>query len=271
MHNWGNSHGFPFLLSANGGEKLLPNRAAKMLFLPLEKRESMKKLNFIFGIIIFAAVILFSCEDDSGLYVEQLYTNSQKEKAIKACLTVSSDSALNHLCAVGGFSSYRDGIYSIDYAPLNNSLFDTLSRHGYGYLCDSLVTFSNRLAENCKAQLAPCFTSAIDTLIITDYDALIKGDLDAITNYFELLEYRYLTSAFQTPVSIRMSLFGVSQTWNEMLQRYAQYSTVPISFDVQNYMVDKMLDGLLQEMRIEERLIRTDTSHRNEDMEAFGD
>ncbi len=230
----------------------------------------MKKLNIILGMILLAAVSLFSCKDESGDYVEQLYTNSQKEKAIKDCLKASADSALNHLCVPNGFYNYNDGVYRIDYAPLRNSLFDTLGRHGYGDLSDSLIRYTNRLAESCKAQLAPSFTSAIDTLEIFDYDALINGEIDAITKYFETYKYRFLKSAFQTPVSIRMGIYNVTPVWNEMLQKYSQYTTEPLNFDIQNYVVEKMLDGLLQEMRVEEELIRTDSAHRSESMELFG-
>ena len=142
--------------------------------------------------ILLAAVSLFSCKDESGDYVEQLYTNSQKEKAIKDCLKASADSALNHLCMPNGFYTYNEGMYRIDYAPLRNSLFDTLGRHGYGDLSDSLIRYTNRLAESCKAQLAPSFTTAIDTLEIFDYDALINGEIDAITRYFETYKYRIM-------------------------------------------------------------------------------
>ena len=230
----------------------------------------MKKLSIILGMILFAAVALFSCKDESGDFVEQLYTNSQKEKAIKDCLRTSADSALNHLCVVDGFYNYNDATYRIDYSPLQNSLFDTLDRHGYGDLADSLILYTNRLAENCKAQVAPLFATAIDSLEIFDYDALIHGDEDAITKYFETYKYRYLNSAFQTPVSIRMSLFGVTPVWNEMIQHYSQYSASPLNFDIQEYVVEKMLDGLLQEMAVEEALIRTDSTHRDESTEMLG-
>ena len=230
----------------------------------------MKKLSIILGVVLFAAVNLLSCKDDSGVYVEQLHTNSQKEKAIKDCLKASADTALNHLCAPEGFYNYGEGVYRINYASLQNSLFDTLSHHGYGYLANSLILFSNRLAESCKSQLAPLFTSAIDTLVIYDCDVLINGESDAITKYFETYKYRYLKSSFQTPVSIRMNLYNVTPVWNDMVQKYAQYTAVPLNFDIQNYIVEKMLDGLLQEMCLEEALVRIDSAHRSESMEILG-
>lgn len=230
----------------------------------------MKKLSVIIGLALFAVVMLFSCKDESGEFVEQLYTNAQKEAAVKDCLKASADTALGHLCTVDGFYNYYGSLYRIDFEPLWVSLFDTLERHGHGDLADSLILHTNRLAESCKAQLSPIFIAAVDSLVISDYDALINGQAYAITDYFENYNYRFLTSSFQTPVSIRMNLYGVMPLWNEMVQKYAQYTSTPLNFDVQNYVVEKMLDGLIQEMRLEELLIRTDSAHRSESMELLG-
>lgn len=235
--------------------------SAKILFLQLEKNKEMKKLNIILGVVLFAAMIMVSCDDKSGEYAEQLYTDAQKSTAIKACLKVSADSALNHLCDNNGFYDYSDGQYRIEFVPVQSSLFDTLNNHGYGYLIDTLIWNANYLAASCKAQLASAITTAIDSLEIVDYDALIYGGGTAITEYFELYKYRYLKSAFQSPVSIRMSLYNVTPVWNEMLQKYMQYTTTPLNFDIQNYIVEKILDDILQEMSVEEELIRTDIDH----------
>ena len=223
------------------------------------------------GITLFVGALLTSCNDDSGVYVEQLYTNAQKRLAITTCLKTSADSALNHLCDNNGYYDYLFGQYRINYAPLQNSLFDTLSNHGYGYLTDSLILSTNRLASSCKSQISTSITEAIDSLEIVDYDALIKGSTSAITDYFELLKYNHLKSAFQSPVSIRLSIYHVTEVWNEMVQRYAQYATTPLNFDLQNYIVEEMLDGILEEMRIEEALIRTDSTHRNEKTALLGE
>jgi hypothetical protein len=230
----------------------------------------MKKLNLIFGLAILSVVLLTSCNDETGQFVEQLHTNVQKNTAIKACLKVSADSALNHLCDNNGFYDYQDGVYRIDYAPLQSSLFDTLENHGYGYLADTLIRNTNLLAASCKAQLAAPLKEAIDSLKVIDYDALLHGDGTPITDYFELYKYRTLKSAFQQPVSIRMDLFNVSGTWALMVHKYIQYTNTPLNFDIQNYIVEEILDDILEEMRVEEELIRSDSTHRNEDMHLFG-
>lgn len=231
----------------------------------------MKKLSIILGIALLAVMSLTSCKDESGEFVEQLYTNAQKSTAIKGCLKTSADSALNHLCDNNGFYDYNDGEYRIDYAPLQSSLFDTLENHGYGYLVDTLIYNTNRLASSCKTQLASVIKTAIDSLEIFDYDALIKGESTAVTDYFELYKYRELRSAFQSPVSIRMGIFNVTSVWNQMVYKYVQYTNTPINFDIQVYIVEKMLDDIFDEMAIEEMNIRTDSTHRDDQTALFGE
>ncbi len=232
----------------------------------------MKKLSIILVMAVMTAVALFSCKDESGEFVEQLYTNAQKETAIKECLKTSADSAINHLCTEGGFSSYNNGLYRIDYSPLQNNMFDSLSHYGWGALAtDSLIRLTNRMAENCGAQIRPAFVAAIDSLKITDYDALINGGAGAITHYLELYKYNNLKSAIKTPVSIRMDVYGVTDLWNTVWQLYVSNCSIPVNFDIQNYVVEKMLDGLLREMRVEEELIRTDSTHRSEKTALLGE
>jgi hypothetical protein len=229
----------------------------------------MKKLNFILGLVLVAVATLCSCKDETGDFVEQLYTNSQKETAIKACLRASADSAFRHLCVADGFYSYKDSAYCIDYIELQNSLFDTLSNHGYGNLADTLILFTNRMAESCGAQLSPSFKTAIEELEIIDYDRLLNGDDGSITEYFRLYKSDYLKSAFQSPVAIRMALYRVNETWNEMMRIYVQYSTIPLNFDIQNYLINSMLNSFIQEMRVEESLVRHDSTHRDTYMLPF--
>lgn len=230
----------------------------------------MKKLKIV-CLAVFAAVLFFSCKDETGDYVEQLYTNNQKEIAIKACLKISIDSASTHLFVPDGFYMYNDSAYRIDFAPLQSTLFTVLENNGYGYLVDSLVLHVNRLAESCGGQVTPSLKAAVDSMKILDYDALINGEYDAITRYYEMYEYKNLKSAIQTPVSVRMDLFNVNGIWALMMNKYIQFTNTPLNFDVQNYIVETMLSDILEEMSLEEYNIRTDFEHRTEDMDALGD
>ncbi len=220
----------------------------------------MKKIQII-CLAALAAALFGSCHDDSGTYASQLFTNSEKSSAIKSCLTCSLDTAVAHLCTPDGFSEYKDGLYRLDFSG-NRAMTDTLALHSYGYLSDSLVYHANRLAESCGSVVRSAFSDAISGLTLYDYDALINGGGTAVTDYFAERETPALREALKSQVSIRMSLFQVDDFWSEMVSQYYGITHQTVSFDVQGYIIDKMTDGILEEMRCEEVLIRTDSTHR---------
>ena len=221
----------------------------------------MKKIKFL--IVALAAVtFLVSCNDESGEYARYTFTNAQKKAAITKCLNVSLDSALTHLCANNGFYSYNNNAYRIDYSDLCAYVFDTLQNHGYGDLTDSLVLYTNVMAQNCKVPLDSAFTKAIKSLEFSDYDALITGDDDAITNYLEYNKYREIKSYLQSPVSIRMNVFHINDKWNAVMTQYQQYNSLPVNVDLQGYIIDGMIDAVFSEMRVQESIIRNDSVYR---------
>jgi len=150
-------------------------------------------------------------------------------------------------------------------------LLDTLSAHGYGNLGDSLILYTNRMAEGCGTVVKTAFSDAIKDLTVYDYDALIDGEFTAITDYFAEMKTNTVRDALKSQVSIRMGLFNVNSVWNEMVGNYYSITGTPVSYDVQGYILDKMVNGILEEMRCEEYLIRTDSTHRVDDNMLLGD
>lgn len=220
----------------------------------------MKKFQLL-CLAVLCALFFSSCKDDSGIYAGHLFTNSEKASAIKTCLNSSLDTAVAHLCNSNGFSSYKDGLYKLDFS-VNRAMMDTLAAHGFGNLSDSLILHANRMAESCNSVVKTAFGDAIDNLVVYDYDALIKGGDYAITDYFAEMKSNAVKEAMRSQVQIRLNVFGVSNTWNEMVNQYYQITNQPVSYDVQGYVLEKMLNGILEEMRCEEYLIRNDETHR---------
>ncbi len=231
----------------------------------------MKKRNIIplllIALLPMLSCLFTSCKDETGQYVEQLYTNSEKNRAVKACLKVSADSAVNHLFKHNGFYDMND--YRIDFSTIENTVFDTLDKYGKSDLKDSLILLTNRMVEGCGAQLTPLIKKAIDTLEIFDAERLIKGAENAITRYFQLQSTSYLKNLFQSPISIRMNVLGINNLWNEVYKEYIKHSSTALNFDVQNYVVEKVLFNIYNEMEIEEYLIRTDSTHRGSELIIF--
>ena len=227
----------------------------------------MKKFQ-ILCIAVLSVALFNSCKDDSGTYAEYLHTNGEKAAAVKRCLDISLDTAVAHLCHSGGFYEYKDGLYRLDFSA-NQAMMDTLAAHNYSYLSDSLIRFANRMAESCGSVARTAFGDAIKDMVVADYDALIKGDGTPITDYFKKFQYSTVRDALRSQVSIRMSLFNVNNVWNEMVGNYYSITHQPVSYDVQGYVLDAMMNGFLEEMRCEEFLIRTDSTHRDSILRVF--
>lgn len=222
----------------------------------------MKKINILF-LALMAVTLFTACQDETGDYVEQLFTNQQKELAFTTCMNQAADSAFNHLCVADGFYMYKDSSYRITFPNLQSSVFDTLNHHQLGYLVDSLILNTNRMAESCnKSVLQPIFSEAIKSLEFYNHDVLIRSDSVAITNFLQRFKYTDIKAAMQSPVSIRMNLFKVNHYWSQIVNSYSAHSTTPININLQDYIIDKMLDGIFEEMRLEEINIRTDSTHR---------
>ncbi len=223
----------------------------------------MKKIKLLV-LAVLASFFICSCNDKSGDYVEQMYTDSQKSNAFNVALNHALDTAFAHLCVYDGFYQYADAAYRIDFSNISSSVFDTLNNHQLGYLVDSLILYTNRMAESCNASVVgDIFTNAIDSLVYYDYDAMINGTTTALTDYLELMQGANIKSEMSSPVSIRMSLFSVNDYWNQIMNQYNSFSSIPVNVDLQSYIVDKMLDGFFEEMRLEEYYIRTDSTHQS--------
>ncbi len=220
----------------------------------------MKKIEILL-LAVLATALLGSCEDKSGTYAEQYYTNTEKNKTIYNCLDTCLGVAANNLCKLNGYSQHDGGIYKIDYAPISYVL-DTLSEHQQGWLADSLVFFSNRMAESSGTVVRDAFSNAINKLVVYDPDELLDGNSALITAYFKQMKYRDIEDAFATPLSVRISVFEVNYWLDEVLRQYYNITTTVVSFDLQDYLTERMMDGIFEEMSKEEILTRTDTLHR---------
>lgn len=221
----------------------------------------MMKKTEILLLAVLATALSCSCEDKSGTYAEQYYTNTEKNKTIYNCLDTCLDVAVNNLCRLNGYSQFDDGVYKMDFAPISYVL-DTLSAYQLGWLADSLVLHSNRMAESSGTVVRDAFSNAINKLVIYDPDELLDGNDALITAYFKQMKYKDIEDAFKVPVGVRISVFNVNYWLDEVLRQYYGITDNPVSFDLQAYLAGRMMDGIFMEMSKEEVLTRTDTLHR---------
>lgn len=144
---------------------------------------------------------------------------------------------------------------------------------GYGPHVDEFVLSMNRAAERAAPHAKPIFWNAITAMTFDDARTILAGGDTAATEYFRVKTTDKLTVAFRPVVTKAMKEVGVTRQYKEMV---ARYQTIPFvkseTFDIDQYVVDKSLDGLFHVVGEEERKIRTDPTARATDLlrDVFG-
>ena len=59
-----------------------------------------------------------------------------------------------------------------------------------------------------------------------------------------------------------MQSTGASALWNQILAEYYEANTQVISYDLQSYVLQQFMNEIFEQMSAEEKLIRSDSTHR---------
>ena len=217
----------------------------------------MKKYFII--LISLLATCCWSCQDETGEFIKQLHTNSQLSKGAKACLSVAKDTAVAHICIAGGMNSYS---LSFPNSGSYRALRDTLSELGQTELLDTLYARINRACEMMGDDVTTTFNSIIDDLTFSNPYDLVYGSNDTLTNYLRLYKESELQNSLTNALNTQLAATQASTTWNEIIILYNANSSVPLSIDLNAFILNGFLDAIFSEIAKEETLIRTDAAHR---------
>jgi hypothetical protein len=145
---------------------------------------------------------------------------------------------------------------------------------GYGPQLDAFVLSMNRAAEKAAPAAKDIFVGAIQQMTFEDARKILSGGDTAATDYFREKTTPELTAAFKPVVEASMNEVGVTKQYKELVGRYEAIPFVGglVSFDLDQYVVSKALDGLFLVLGDEERKIRKDPAARVTDLlkQVFG-
>lgn len=212
--------------------------------------------------IALFAFLLTSCEDNSGEYVEQLHTNSELTNAIRSCLTVSKDSTVAHLCTQKGFIYQDEYKMPITAIPDLQKIQDTLTAHNVALSVSDLLY---KIDSSCVNMGTPI--SSQSTVIISDFTCpypndLITGGNSAITDYFRTHSNAALATNLSPLLAVQLNTTGASQYWAEITAQYTAITGIAVTANMPNCVLTHLLSAFYTEMAKEEALIRSDSSHR---------
>ncbi len=190
---------------------------------------------------------------------------------LKEALKIGTENAVN-------FTGKKDGFF-LNQAikilmPEKLRTFEKgLRAVGYGPEVDEFVLSMNRAAEKASPFAKQIFWDAIGEMTFDDVRKILSGSDTAATDYFKGKTTGKLTDVFKPIVSDAMNEVGVTRQYKQLVGRYESIPFVKKeSFDIDQYVVTKALDGLFHMVGQEETKIRKNPTARTTDLlkEVFG-
>ena len=139
---------------------------------------------------------------------------------------------------------------------------------GLGRQVDEFVLSMNRAAEAAVPQAGDIFMDSLFAMTLDDVQKIYRGGDTAATAYFQDKTYAQLSEMFRPVVRQAMEQYNVTNQYQALA---ARYQAIPFSKDLplpdlDDYVVDKSLDGLFLVLGQEEQKIRTNPASRVTDL-----
>lgn len=202
-------------------------------------------------------------------------TNAEIIGGLKDALLVGTDSSINRLSAIDGY--LKDEAVKILLPPEAKTITNNLSKiPGGAKLVDDVIVRINRAAEDAAKGAKPIFVNSVREMTFTDALTILKGPDNAATQYFKQKTSAQLGELYRPKIreSLNKNLVaGIStqQSWNELTTQWNKLanSTVgkiggmkPVDVKLEDYILQRALDGLFLKIEEREKDIRTNANAR---------
>ncbi|HEU5251413.1 MAG TPA: DUF4197 domain-containing protein [Thermoanaerobaculia bacterium] len=188
-------------------------------------------------------------------------SDAKTAAGLKEALQVGVGNAVNLTGQVDGY--FKNQAIKILMPKQLQSLEKGLRAVGYGPKVDEFVLSMNRAAEKAAPQAREIFGGAIKEMTFADAGQILTGGDTAATDYFKGKTTDKLTMAFRPVVEKTMNETGVTRQYKDLVGRFQSIPFAKsVSFDVDQYVVTKALDGLFHVLGEEEKKIRKNPAAR---------
>ncbi|MBY0503779.1 MAG: DUF4197 domain-containing protein [Bryobacteraceae bacterium] len=175
---------------------------------------------------------------------------------LKEALSVGIENAVRFLGKPDGY--FRNELVKILLPPQLKTIERGLRGAGMGKLLDDFVLSMNRAAEQAAPFAKDIFTGAIKEMTFDDARQILTGSDTAATEFFRGKTSAKLTDLFRPVVQKAMSEVGVTSQYQAFASRLKMLPFLKAdSFDLDQYVIGKALDGLFFTLGEEEKKIRT--------------
>ena len=198
-------------------------------------------------------------------------SNEEVVKGLKEALSVGTNNSSSMASKLDGF--YKNPRLFIPWPPEAAEMKARLIKMGFTKQIEEFETSLNRAAEEAALKAAPVFVDAITNMSVQDGFAILNGADTAATNYLRKTTYAPLKTNFLPIVKAAIEKVNVTSYWNPLV---TAYNKVPLvkkqNPDLDDYVTNKAIDGLMVLIADEEMKIRKDPAARVTDLlkKVFG-
>ena len=190
----------------------------------------------------------------SQVYAQPL---SQQEIAagLKQALEVGTSTVVTQIGKHNGF--YRDTAIHIPLPEKFSKVQRSLDKVGLSSYLDELELSLNRAAEQAVPKAKRLFWQAIQDMSWDDVMQIYDGPDDAATRYFQQKMTPALKREMTPVVQATLASAGVIKAYDKVMNQYHAIPYVPnIKVDLEDYAIEKTLDGMFYYLAKEEAAIR---------------
>jgi len=200
-----------------------------------------------------------------SLGLEQGLTESEIVDGLKEALEIGTGKAVTLVSKKNGYLNNPKIKIALPEKVQKSESF--LRNIGFGSKIDKFELSMNRAAERAVPRAKSIFWDAIQKMTFSDARQILDGQDDAATIYFRQKTSSQLRDEFKPIVNQAMSEVGVTQAYKSLDRKIRKLPfTKSLSFDLDQYVTDKALDGLFSMLAEEEKKIRQDPAARVTDL-----
>jgi len=190
--------------------------------------------------------------------------------ALREVVEISSTKAIAQTGKRDGF--LQNEAIRILLPPRLQSIGKSMRLIGRGDEVDELEIGMNRAAEDATPQAKAIFLAALKNVVWKDPGLIVTGGNTAATEYFRRSSSADLSAAFTPIVHHSLERLGVIKQYKRVLKSDPGGDAIANEFDLDQYVVDQTLEGVLDVMASEESNIRNDPSAQSSDLikQVFG-
>ena len=184
---------------------------------------------------------------------------------LKEALTVGSGNVVNRLGKSGGFSGDK-----AVYIPLPKSLDKVKSAMklvGMDGMLQDLELKLNAAAEVATPKAKSLFVDSIKQMTLDDARGILNGPNDSATRYFQSKMSAPLAKEMNPIVADSLSKVGAVKQYDAVMSEYENLPLVPdAKANLNEYVVNKAMDGIFHYLAVEEAAIRQNPVKRTTDL-----